>query len=56
MKQNRNKGLDLLRIISMMMVIGLHFFNHTAVCEMQFPKDPLTGTFRTCYSAFATFV
>lgn len=28
MKQCRNSSLDLLRIVSMMMVIGLHFFNH----------------------------
>lgn len=31
MKQNRNKGLDLLRIVSMMMVIGLHFFSHSGL-------------------------
>lgn len=28
MKQNRNAGLDLLRIVSMLMVVCLHFFSH----------------------------
>ena len=33
MKQNRNLGLDLLRIVSMMMVVGLHFINHSGLWE-----------------------
>ena len=40
MKQNRNFSLDLLRIVSMMMVVGLHFFNHSGLRDAVSQSSP----------------
>ena len=39
-QSKRNNSLDLLRIVSMMMVVGLHFFNHSGLRDAVSQSSP----------------